>query len=83
VIILAGTSTALVITIVTAPFEAALDSIASSIIRSIENFKVVEFGAAIVVCIMPTRFPTILIYRAIKNFSHTVFFNSKKFLKTG
>jgi hypothetical protein len=35
------------------------------------------------VCIMPTRFPTILIYRAIKNFSQTVFFNSKKFLKTG
>jgi hypothetical protein len=81
VIVLAGTSTTLTITTLTAPFEAALDSNASSIIRSIENFKVVEIGVAIVVCIMPTRFPTILIYRAIKIFSQTVFFNSKKFLK--
>jgi hypothetical protein len=35
--------------------EASLDSNASSIIRSNENFKVVGFGAAIVVCIMSTR----------------------------
>jgi hypothetical protein len=59
VIVLAGTSTTLTITTVTLPLEAALDSNASNIIRSIKNFKVLKFGAAIVVCIMPTRFPTI------------------------
>jgi hypothetical protein len=64
-----GTTTLLIIITDTTPFEASLDSNASSIIRSIENFKVVGFGVFIVVCIMPTRLASILIYRAIKEFS--------------
>jgi hypothetical protein len=59
VIVLAGISTTSTFTTVTLPLETALDSNANSIIRSIKNFKVLKFGAAIVVCTMPTRFPTI------------------------
>jgi hypothetical protein len=60
--------------------EASLDSNAHSIIRSIENFKVVAFAAAIVVCIMPTKLTPILIYRAIKNFIQQITFSILYFI---
>jgi len=44
----------------------SLASNAGSMIRSIDNFKVIALGIAIVVCTMPTRLTSILIYRALK-----------------
>jgi hypothetical protein len=72
-----GSNTLLIIVTCTGGLknEASLNSNASSIIRSIENLKVVGFGAAIVVCIMPTRLASILIYREIKIFSQQITFS--------
>jgi hypothetical protein len=72
-----GTTTLLMIVTLTGGFknEASLDSNAQSIIRSIENFKIVEFAAVIVVCIMPTKLTPILIYRAIKNLTQQITFS--------